>query len=213
VATVSADRKGEKQMDVRPVIDLEIDAAFLPLGTKGGHLAQDIQLYASKNKYIRTPSGWFVPLQDLLPRLEEVAEYLHIEALYYGEFEIGGGFEILTDEGISLGVPTSAVFYQAMKMSKTIIDLTQPQKSHRILLSSQDVWIVSLDDNNIVIQQGDAGSRTAPRWLFQSDILKERLQAAQLEVQYFAAKLEPLLLGYQNPKITSHLIQRMFGLE
>lgn len=200
-------------MDVRPVIDLEIDAAFLTLGSRRGHLAQDLRLYASKNKYIRTPGGWFVPLQDLLPRLEEVAEYLHVATLFYGEFEIGGGFEILTDAGISLGVPAGAVFYQAIEMAKTIIALTQSQKSHRVLLSSQDVWLVWLDDSNISIQLGDTGNRAAPRWLFPAHILIEHLQAAEFEVQYFVDKLEPLLLGYQNPKITPHLIRRMFGLE
>ncbi len=70
-----------------------------PLTATGGQFAVDIQAQATVENYSKTPDGWFVPLAVLMDKIEAVADYLCFETLYYDGFEVGGGFEIIADDG------------------------------------------------------------------------------------------------------------------
>jgi hypothetical protein len=203
-----------RHVTVRILIELTVATVAPPLSTKGGQLAMDVRSHATKSGYVKTADGWFVPIQDLLPRVDDVAEFLHFEMLQCnGEFEIAGGFEILTGEGKSLGISQSSNFRFAMDLADTIINLHQENEGYEVFANNQDVWKLSLNNGKIKIRI-DQIARHKPRefWL-PAEELKQHLEAARVEVEHFAAKLEPLLLAYRDIPVTSETIRWMFGLD
>ena len=199
---------------VRAVIELGVETTIVSEDTRGGRLASDILTYASKYGYIRTPDGWFVPIRDLLHRMEDVAEFLHVRTLQSdGEFELGGGFEILTGGGQSLGLPRSALFPLAMLMADTLINLRDEDDVQSVFVSNQDIWDMSLRASEVKIETRQIAAREHQVYWLPHKELAEHLMQARLEVNDFAMRLEPLLLGYRDIQLTPKIIRQMFGLQ
>ena len=121
---------------VRPVIELGVETVTPPINTLGGQLAADIQRQSIATNYFKTPDGWFVPLAVLMDRIEAVADYLHFEALYYNEFEVGGGFEIIAEDGRAVGITVGSVFYNAMDMAEIVINLRNENERCRAFIEN-----------------------------------------------------------------------------
>lgn len=203
-----------KHVIVRSVIELETETTLILEHTKSGRLASDIRTHADGRGYLRTPDGWFVPIRDLLPRIEDVSEFLHARTLQHeGEFEMGGGFEILTGDGKSLGLPRSSLFPFAMDLAETIINLRDEGDVHSIFVGNQDIWDVSIRFGRVKIEMRQLAARDHQIYELPHKALVGQLKAARLEVTHFVAELEPLLSRCQDVSITSELIRQMFGLQ
>lgn len=198
-------------ISVRAVIELGVEAIVPPLTTRGGQLALDIQKQAGARGYPKTPDGWFVPISDLLSRIEDVADFLHLEALHYGEFNIYGGFEIMIS-GYSVGLPESAFFGGARELANTIINLREEGKMYTIVTSGSHQWTVSLEDKNEVrIQVGRIGQAPFMELHLPTEELKEQFELALSQLDHFVTQITPLLLNYQD--IPLQVIRVGFGLE
>ncbi len=198
-------------LSVRSLIELAIETASLSASRKAQQLAEEVKIHAAAIRSIKTPDGWFVPIRYLLPKVEEVAEFFRAEILQYGGFEVAGGFEILTSDGASLGVPLSSDFRSAMTLAETII---HQQEESQVLVGGQEIWKMFFEDDKVRIQIGQMSARHGLKeFQLPAEALRKQLEIAQMEVAHFATALELLLLRYQDISITAQQIKWIFGLD
>jgi hypothetical protein len=202
-----------EKVKVIPVIEVGASTAVPQPNTLEGRLVADIQTYAHDAEYTKTPDGWFVPLHDLMSRLEEVAGFIHIETTRYTEFEIFGGFQFVTEDGRLLDIPFSSDFRSAMTLAETINKLHPDSGVHNVLMGAQDIWQISLEQDQVDIRINQAGGQEPQQYRFPLAKLKQSLKQARLEVERFVTELEPLLLKYHNQYIEPQTIRWMFGLD
>ena len=196
---------------VRPVLELGLNT--LPLNSVEKKLANRIERKAAKERYISTPDGWFVPLNDLRNDIPIVAEFIWHETIHYGEFEIGGGFDILINSHQLLGIPTNSNFRFGMDLANTVIKIRQGE-SRNISVGAQDFWKINVDNNQEEIITIIRNESKEPPIKSPLQSLKKRFRLAQLLVVDFSNKLEFCLNQYdENMKITSSEIRFMFGID
>jgi hypothetical protein len=194
---------------VRPVIELGFNA--LKLNDSEKKLAHKIRKIATNHKYLDTPDGWFVPLADLQNEIGTVAEFLSHETLHYGEFEIGGGFEILVAPHESLGIPVDSTFRFAMDLAETIINIEKDEK-RRVAAGAQENWDISTDSISgtfmILIKR-----RKELAFRIPVVPLQEQFQAAKLQLVTFATQLEDALRAYKGIQFTPNQLRFMLGID
>ena len=198
---------------VRAVIELGVETVMPPLSTRGGKLATDIQNHAEVAGYSKTPDGWFVPITALMDKVEAVVDYLHFEARYYKEFEVCGGFEILTEDGHSIGVSLGSTFPFAMELAETVFQLSHENKSCRAFIDNDLYLNLTLENENIRIVPGHM-ARHIPQdeYLIPAEELRQGMGSAKGEVERFVGEIEPLLTKFSDIPISSQLVRQMFGL-
>jgi hypothetical protein len=201
------------KVKIIPVIEIGASSALPQRNTLEEKLVTNIRASAHDAKYTKTPDGWFVPLHDLMSRLEEVAEHVHNETMRYAEFEIFGGFQFLTADGRLVDVPFSSNFRSTMTLTETISNLHPNSGVHNVLVSAQDIWQISLEDDQIDIRIDQAMGQETKHYQFPHSELRQSLRQAWLEVERFVMGLEPLLQKYHNQYIEPHAIKWMFGLD
>lgn len=191
-------------VSVRPVIFLPVERLTFPPDSKATALANEIDALAPAMHYIKTYGGWYVPLYDLRDHMAALAELLYHHIVYTAQMEIGGGLDVRNEAGESLGISERSTIRLAMGLARAL--LNPPEEEQRIFASPTDVWRVSAS-NGVVRIQSPVREMAVP-----SGDLQIAIKAAILQVQEFAARLEPLLLSYQDQWITTGAIQSVFGL-
>jgi hypothetical protein len=198
---------------VRPVIELGVETVTPPINTLGGQLAADIQQQSAATNYFKTPDGWFVPLAVLMDRIEAVADYLHFEALYYNEFEVGGGFEIIAEDGRAVGITVGSIFHNAMDMAEIVINLCNENERCRAFIENDQYLDFALNEDTIRITNGHIAKRIPQvEIVVSAEELKQGMSAAQRQLQHFASQIESLLTRFSDAPISPQLVKLMFGL-
>lgn len=143
--------RGEVSFEIRPVIELSIATSSLNQHENAEQLARSIFAKRETLKLVSTPDGWFVPLQEIFPRIEGFIELLILELLQYGNLEICGGFEIRMDRNILLKVPLSSNFRFAADFANAILALPPNTKDQEVFIGNDEtVLLSSLDDITII---------------------------------------------------------------
>ena len=198
---------------VMAVIELGVETVTPPINSLGGQLAADIQRQAITANYIKTPDGWFVPLAALMDRIEAVADYFHYETLYYNEFEVFGGFEIIAEDRRAIGITVGSSFHEAMNVAEAVINLHNKNKRCRAFIENDQYLDFTLNESTIRITNGDIAKRIPQVELeVLAEELKQGMTDAQLQLQHFASQIEPLLTRFSDTRISSQLVRLMFGL-
>jgi len=198
---------------VRPVIALNVDFISPPPDTLAGKLAAEIKQHAVHKGWSRCdPEAWYVPLSDLQHRIEAVADFLLFEASYWHEFEVGGGFEIVTRNGACTGVTEGSVFYLAVDLADAVGGLDKENPSRRAFVENDRYLDLTLDDDTIRIKMGHRAKRIDRIELVVSaQELKAGMIGAKRLLQQFTVEIGPLLVRSTDVDISSHLVRRMFG--
>jgi hypothetical protein len=192
-----------------------VDTEFSPpRNTLAERLVNDLKGQTSQEILINIPGGFFVALDFLIPRIEEFANYLYFHYENYKDLEIGGGFNVFTKEGKSLGLPIGSTFSQSMQIVDNIVELVRHNDQRHLYISSQDYWDVQkVDESHISIKVGKISKRDLGQYLFPIDELVANLYLARDQVIRFAHELEVYLLMHPIMDIKISLIRAVFGIE
>ncbi len=192
-----------------PVIELGLNSIKLnPLELQ---LAKKINRIAEKEKYIKTPDGWFVPISIVQDDLKTLAEFFWHETIRYGEFEIGGGFLIHADSKNILPIPYDSTFRFAMDLANSIINLKPGQKKN-VAVGSQDFWILTADDINDELSI-KSNKLESCRVMSSLQLLKKRFYEAQINVMNFENNIKKCMSLVIESRITPDEIDIMFGID
>lgn len=203
----------EGEIRVRAVIEVSVDTTQLPPLSRGRQLALAVMDQATMSSLAKTADGWFVPLEFLLSRIGDVADFLHFETLQYGEFEISGGLEVFSANRRLLGVPSGATFRSARNLVDVIVRGESEGRERQIFLSSQHMWRVRWEKEAVNIQPQEISSRRMFQPIGISAIgLQQRMQHSWDEVVVFAGELQPLMLNDIDMRLTPKEFRSMFGL-
>ena len=184
-----------------------------PANTKAGKLINDLQIYGKERKYLEAPVAWFVPITDLKTRIDDVLDFLRFETLHYEEFEVGGGFEFLSEDGNSLGLPPGASFICAMQLAEAIIDIKENDKKE-VCIDNDRFMKLSCENGTISMTISHRAKYISPKGLDASaEELKRQMKIARNEWIQFASQLESLLIQFNDNHISSGIVKFMFGLE
>jgi hypothetical protein len=200
-----------EHISVRPVLYINVET-IPPANTKGGKLIIDVQKYAKERQYLEAPSAWFVPIADLKTRIDDVADYLHFDTLYHHEFEIGGGFEIISQDG-SLGLPPGASFACAVEMAEAVINM-QDNDNKQVCIDNDHFIKFSLEKDSIKMAMGHIAKYIPKKEIVvPAKKLKSQMETARNELLWFSSQLEPLIVQFSDFHVSSRLVKFMFGLE
>ncbi len=94
-----------------------------------------------------------------MDQIEAVADYLHLETLYYNEFEVGGGFEIIAEDGRIVGITLGSMFHNAMDMAEAVINLSGENDHCRAFIENDQYLDFALNEDTIRITNGHIAKR------------------------------------------------------
>lgn len=200
---------------VRPVIELGVETFQPPSNTLGGKLAREIQLHAARSNYLKTPDGWFIPLDVVMEKMEALANYLSFEAKHYGEFEVSGGFEIIAEDGQSVGVLLGSMFRDAVNLANAVINLHYESATCRAFINADNYLEFFLNHETVRIVNGHI-AKHIPSIEISVAIgdLKQGMKDALRKLGEFAFLLEPQMARILDEKFPSFQYFRwQFGLE
>jgi hypothetical protein len=199
---------------VRPVIHLGIETFQPPLNTLGEEFAREMRLHAMESNYLKTPDGWFVPLDVAMENMETLADYLNFEAKHYGEFEISGGFEIIAENGQSVGVSLGSMFRDAVNLANVVINLNDESAACRAFINADNFLDFFLNHETVRIVNGHA-AKQIPSIEISVSIgeLKMGMKEALRKLSEFAFLLESQLIRTFDEKFPIRNFRWQFSLE
>ncbi len=199
---------------VRPVIELGVETFQPPSNTLGEQFTREIQLRAASANYSKTPDGWFIPFDVVIDKIESLADYLYFEANHYGEFEVGGGFEIVAENGNSIGVCSGSIFKYAVGLAEAVINLQYENASCRAFIENDSYLDFSLNQEIVRITNGHIAKHVPSIELLVSvDELKQSMKNALRQLSQFVHLLELQMEKFSDGKFSSQIFRVQFGLE
>jgi hypothetical protein len=199
----------EKFPAVIPVMELRLNATGIQNLDPG--VIEQLRSVAIHTNSLPTPDGWFIPLADLKARMTIVAEFLLHETVHFGEFEIGGGFVILIEPGVSIGVPLSSSFRDAVNLANIVLSIG-PSERRNFATGAQDFWTAVTNKDLTEIEFLKQGSKMLSVEVSLDPLRKEFRFAKQLLME-FANELGKTISRDPKWDTPLNLFRFMFGLD
>lgn len=204
--------KSRNSIQIIPMV--EVDQSFLlPKNSLAEKLVEEIKVHARDDDVIRIPGGFFVALEFLHQRKDQLLDHFIYQYEYYKGLEIGGGFNFII-EGISLGIPLGASFPLGIKLIDALTEMAYLSGKTRLYVSSQDFWdITKTEEDELEISVGKIANRNLGKYKVLTTGLNPKIISVRKQVQEFSSDLERRLSKLPTSPLKPGIIMSNFGMK
>ena len=189
-----------KPLEIRPVIEVVSTAEFIDNSAKN----------QGRPVFRRTPDGWLIPLVCLEPVIGQVVKLIAVDPFDSQDIYLVGGYEFWHHSRYLFGVGPGTSFLYAKEWHCAIQQLENEGRAQ--VWTSSQVWFnLSLSKPLLEVEQVRLGVIAHPRFTFQFSEYCAQLNAAQEQLQRFAAKFIPAVSQFLNEEV-ARLLTRDLGL-